>query len=43
MSCGTPNLEEFLQAHVNDIQQLLLGSTSSVRSASKKVQYLIHH
>lgn len=37
MSCDTPSLEEFLQAHINDIQQLLLRATGSVRSASKKV------
>ena len=41
MSCNTPNLEEFLQAHVDDIQQLLLGATSSVRSASKKVGHML--
>ena len=37
MSCNSPSLEQFLQDHVNNIQELLIETTATVKSASKRV------
>lgn len=37
MSCSSPSLEQFLQDHVSNIQQLLIETTPVVKSASKRV------
>ena len=37
MSCNSPSLEQFLQDHVSNIQELLIEATTAVKSASKRV------
>ena len=37
MSCTSPSLEQFLQDHVSNIQDLFIEATKSVKPAAKRV------
>jgi len=41
-SCASPALEQFLQDHVSNIQQLLMDAMEIVKTASKKVNVCLY-